>query len=264
MRQASIIWGSNSGGCCKSQSSVITAAPRAASSPARSAACWPKLRPKRINRTRGWRSRKLRIRSAVASKEPSSTKIISQTSSPRREDRTASKTAGIFASSLKAGITTLIIALQHAAGPSLFMGKNTRCGSYGIKVPATIKSRSASDGGGVETELIERQWEPEDIKGFVEMVEQYEDFARSIQMFMAHDGPVIESAPKAVFNSSGKTPSQAPQRPPFAGKSGTKCPAVAEQEAGTSQNERKVPHVLQDGNGQNAVVAHGLRDFLKI
>ena len=71
-------------------------APRAASNPARYRRLLAEVTPKRINRTAKFRARKPRTCSAVPSLEPSSTKIISQTSAPGRDKRIASKTARTF------------------------------------------------------------------------------------------------------------------------------------------------------------------------
>ena len=92
---------------------------------------------------------------------------------------------------------------------------------------------------------------------FVKVAEQHQNFARSIQVLVAHDGAIVEPAPEAIFDTSGETPSESPEQAAFARKTSPEGSTLAEQKPGTSQDERKVGQMLQDGNGKDAVVTPG-------
>ena len=67
--------GMSAGSFCRSPSSVTTTSPRAWSKPAASAAVWPKLRRKRITRTRGSRAPQL---AACARRLPSRRAVVDE------------------------------------------------------------------------------------------------------------------------------------------------------------------------------------------
>src|SRR3954447_8455195 len=97
-----------SGGCCRSESMVITRSPVASDSPALNASWWPKLRESLTPRNRGSRAAVERIRLHVRSFEPSSTRRTSH--SWCVASRTAvnrSTSSGMASSSSWAGSTTL-------------------------------------------------------------------------------------------------------------------------------------------------------------
>src|SRR4051794_7272160 len=80
-------FGISSGSFCRSPSIVTIRSPRARESPACIAGCWPKLRLKRITRTRGSASCSARSFSKVVSVEPSSTNTASHSRLPSAATR---------------------------------------------------------------------------------------------------------------------------------------------------------------------------------
>src|SRR5688500_5437196 len=97
----------SAGSFCRSPSAVTTKRPRAAAKPAAKAAVWPKLRVKRMTRTRGSRPWTSRRRSNVRSVLPSSTRITSY-GRPRRSRTSVSSacSGATLASSSRSGMTT--------------------------------------------------------------------------------------------------------------------------------------------------------------
>jgi hypothetical protein len=127
-----------------------------------------------------------------------------------------------------------------------------------------IDTGLVGNGGGVETEMIERQREPEYLNCLVEVAEQQENFARSIQMLVTHDGCVVESALEPVFDAGGKPPGELPQQAAFARKTSPEAPALAQQKSSASQDKWKIGQMLKNGNGIDTVIFLLAGDFLDV
>ena len=139
---AAIRRGRSSGTFWRSASIVTTTSPRARTSPACIAGCWPKFRLKRTARTRGSAATRRSTTAQVPSLEPSSTTITSNGFPSSSSVAVARRqTSSSVASSLKTGTTRLI----SGSGSSTARGAASATG-FGSTIRARLPVSQASPG----------------------------------------------------------------------------------------------------------------------
>src|SRR3954454_19311574 len=148
LRQWASIAGSSSGGSWRSPSSIATALPSACSSPAVSAAWWPKLRARWRTRTRGSASASESSSAGVRSELASSTRISSN-GTPSSALRTRRNSSPTVSSSSRSGTTTLSRSSLRSAT------ERTLDASLGSRPPMDASIFKAYDVRGVYGEQLD-------------------------------------------------------------------------------------------------------------